>query len=146
MKKQVLNLPVLATHWLSTAMLMAVMAAGVSIAPAHGLAQQQQVPVIAGQNQGYDACGIVGEVTGLKPGGDGFLAVRAGPDTGYAMLDQLHNGDPVYICDQNGEWLGIVYPAQQDCGVSSPWPQAAPYNGPCYSGWVHRSFVREAAG
>lgn len=114
--------------------------------PALGLAQQRAIPVVPGQNQGYDACGIIGEVAGLDPSGDGFLAVRAGPDGGYAMLDQLHNGDAVYICDQSGPWLGVVYPGYQDCGVSSPWPQAAAYRGPCSSGWVHKNYVREAAG
>ncbi|XSG81907.1 MAG: integron [Methyloligella sp. ZOD6] len=121
-------------------------AAAISLLPVLGVAQQRAIPVIAGQNQGYDACGIIGEIAGLDPNGDGFLAVRAGPDGSYAMLDQLHNGDAVYICDQSGAWLGVVYPGYQDCGVSSPWPQAAAYQGPCSSGWVHKNYVREAAG
>ena len=114
-------------------------------------AQQRHVPVIAGQNPDYDACGTVGVVRGLDPqGGDGFLAVRAGPSSNYAMLDKVYNGDLLNICDQsgsNGNWLGVVYSRDnQDCGVGTPWPRAAAYTGPCSSGWVYRKFVADYAG
>ena len=114
-------------------------------------AQQRHVPVIAGQNPGYDACGTVGVVRGLDPqGGDGFLAVRAGPSSDYAMLDKVYNGYLLNICDQsgsNGNWLGVVYSHDsQDCGVGTPWPRAGAYTGPCSSGWVYRKFVADYAG
>jgi hypothetical protein len=111
-------------------------------------AQQRHVPVIAGQNPGYDACGTVGVVRGLDPqGGEGFLA---GPSSDYAMLDKVHNGDLLNICDQsvsNGNWLGGVYSHDgRDCGVGTPRPRAAAYAGPCSSGWVYRKFVADYAG
>jgi hypothetical protein len=116
--------------------------------PAASIAQQSAVPVIAGQNPGYDACGTVGVVRGLDPqGGDGFLAVRAGPSSNYAMLDKVYNGYLLNICDQRGQWLGVVYSHEtQDCGVGTPWPRAAAYNGPCNSGWVFRKYVADYAG
>lgn len=115
--------------------------------PLAASAQQGQVPVIAGQHSGYDACGSQGVVRGLNPQGDGFLAVRAGPGPGYAMLDKVYNGYLLAICDERGKWLGVVYSHEtKDCGVSSPWPQARPYTGPCLSGWVHRNFVGDFAG
>jgi len=111
-------------------------------------AQQSTVPVIAGQNPEYDACGTVGVVRGLNPqGGDGFLAVRAGPASGYAMLDKVYNGYLLNICDQRGQWLGVVYSHEtQDCGVGTAWPRAAAYTGPCASGWVFRKYVTDYAG
>jgi len=116
--------------------------------PAASIAQQRHVPVIAGQDPDYDACGTVGVVRGLNPqGGDGFLAVRAGPGSGYAMLDKVYNGYRLSICDESGQWLGVVYSHNnQDCGVSSPWPRAAAYTGPCASGWVFRKYVTDYAG
>jgi len=116
--------------------------------PAASIAQQSAVPVIAGQNPGYDACGTVGQVRGLDPqGGDGFLAVRAGPSSNYAMLDKVYNGYQLYICDQRGQWLGVVYSHDnQDCGVGTPWPRAGAYSGPCNSGWVYRKYVADIAG
>jgi hypothetical protein len=119
--------------------------------PLAASAQQRHVPVIAGQNAGYDACGTVGVVRGLDPqGGDGFLAVRAGPSSNYAKLDELYNGNLVYICDQSGKggnWLGVVYTrGDADCGVSTPWPRAGAYTGPCSSGWVYRKFIADYAG
>lgn len=113
-------------------------------------AQQRHIPVIAGQNPGYDACGTVGVVRGLDPKGDGFLAVRAGPSSDYAMLDKVYNGYLLNICDQSGKggsWLGVVYSHEtMDCGVGTPWPRAAAYTGPCNSGWVYRKFVADYAG
>ena len=110
-------------------------------------AQQSAVPVIAGQDPGYDACGTVGVVRGLNPKGDGFLAVRAGPSANYAMLDKVYNGYLLNICDQRGSWLGVVYAHEtKDCGVSTPWPRAGAYSGPCLSGWVFKKYVGDYAG
>ena len=81
-------------------------------------AAQQHVPVIAGQEPDYDACGSQGVVRGLDPHGDGFLAVRAGPGSGYAMIDKVYNGYILNLCDQRGQWLGVVYSHEtMDCGV-----------------------------
>jgi len=116
-------------------------------APLAAAAQQSRVPVIAGQDPGYDACGTVGVVRGLDPKGDGFLAVRAGPGSDYAMLDKVYNGTLVNICDQRGSWLGVVYSHEtMDCGVGTPWPRAGAYSGPCLSGWVFKKYVGDTAG
>ena len=116
-------------------------------APLAATAQQSRVPVIAGQDPGYDACGTVGVVRGLDPKGDGFLAVRAGPSSDYAMLDKVYNGALVNICDRRGKWLGVVYSHETiDCGVGTPWPRAGAYSGPCLSGWVFQKYVADYAG
>lgn len=105
------------------------------------------VPVMVGGVAELDACGGFGEVRGLNPRGDSFLAVRAGPGSKYPMIDRLYNGNQVYFCDKHGEWIGIVYgePAK-DCGVSSPLPRRQPYQGPCQSGWAHRNWLVLIAG
>jgi hypothetical protein len=110
-------------------------------------AQGLRVPVIAGQEPGYDACGSQGVVRGLDPHGDGFLAVRAGPGSSYAMLDKVYNGYILNLCDQRGNWLGVVYSHEtMDCGVGTPWPKPGAYTGPCRSGWVYRKYVGDFAG
>jgi len=111
------------------------------------LAQQPQVPVLAGGDADYDACGSQGVVRGLDPTGDGFLAVRGGPSSKYGMLDKIYNGYIVNLCDERGKWLGVVYSHESmDCGVGTPWPRRQAYNGPCRSGWVFRKFVAGYAG
>ena len=115
--------------------------------PATSGAQGARVPVIAGQIRGYDACGSVGVVRGLDPRGDGFLAVRAGPGSNYDMLDKVYTDQLLSVCDDRGKWLGVVYSHEsEDCGVSTPWPRPAAYTGPCRSGWVYRTYVKDFAG
>jgi hypothetical protein len=106
------------------------------------------VAVMAGRDASLDACRSEGRVKGLDSAGDGYLAVRAGPGPQFSELDELGNGQPVYICDQKGKWLGIVYtrmPAT-DCGVSNVWRKPAPYRGPCSTGWVYGDWIAETAG
>lgn len=111
------------------------------------LAQQPQVPVRAGGEADYDACGSQGVVRGLDPNGDGFLAVRGGPSSKHGMLDKIYNGMIVNLCDERGNWLGVVYSHETaDCGVGTPWPRRQAYSGPCRSGWVYRKFVADYAG
>lgn len=66
-------------------------------------------------------------VTGLDPQGDGFLAVRSGPGTGYRKIDELYNGDHVRPCDAQGKWHGIYYGT------------------PRRKGWVHGNWLRYSA-
>ncbi len=106
------------------------------------MGQESQVPVIAGQDPGYDACGSIGVVRGLNPKGEGFLAVRTGPGADYAMADKVYSGALLSLCDQRGSWLGVVYSHETtDCGVSTPWPRAGAYAGPCRSGWVFKKYI-----
>ncbi len=75
------------------------------------------------------AAGCAGSiVAGLDPNGDGFLAVRTGPGTGYRKIDELHNGDMVRTCASNGPWVGVYY------------------GQPRRKGWVHGKWLAEGAG
>ena len=109
---------------------------------------QPEVPVVLGHEPDLDACGAIGVVAGLRAGGDGFLAVRGGPGTGYGKLDEITNGQTVFVCDRKGEWYAIVYSddVSDGCGVTSPWPAVAAYTGPCRSGWAHRNWITITAG
>lgn len=115
-----------------------------------GAAPPRAVPVQVGGDEVLDACGSLAQVRGLKADGDGFLAVRAGPGTAYAMLDKLGNGREVYLCDGNGdgEWFAIVYPTApgMKCEVGSPIAKKRVYRGPCKSGWVRSAWVEVMAG
>lgn len=94
-----------------------------------------------------DACGGLGVVKGLRKDGDGFLSLRAGPDTSYAELGRLKNGDEVILCDYKASWHGVVLFIPGLCeDLSSPLPAMVPYEGPCQSGWVHENFVEQTAG
>jgi hypothetical protein len=111
------------------------------------LAGALAVPVIVGKVAEYDACMSSGAVKGLDPHGDGFLAVRAGPGSQYQMIDKLLEGQNVFVCDERGQWLGVVYTrGNQNCGVTSALNKPTPYPGPCLAGWVHRNFINITAG
>lgn len=106
---------------------------------------QPRVPVPIEGDETLDPCSM-GQVVGLK-GRQGFLALRTAPGTDAAMLDRLGNGRTLFVCADQGEWLGVVYGRPgQSCGVGTPWPQGKPYTGPCASGWVHRRWVKIIAG
>lgn len=47
-------------------------------------------------------------VKGLDPNGDGFLAVRTGPGTGYPQISSLFNGDAAFLgAACQGRWCYI---------------------------------------
>jgi hypothetical protein len=118
------------------------------LATASAAFAQARVPVVI-EGSEYDPCGN-GVVYGLDPNGDGWLAVKAGPDIASARIDKLYNGQRVYTCAWRGEWIGIVYPppsdAEETCNVTTSWPVTQPYTGPCRSGWVHRNWIKLIAG
>ncbi|MEM1048119.1 MAG: SH3 domain-containing protein [Pseudomonadota bacterium] len=115
----------------------------VSVPPFHAEAQNLQRPIIEHAQEDLDTCAL-GEVTGLKADGDGFLAVRAGPGTQYRKLDQLYNGDAVLLFDRKGKWLGIVYGvAELSC---SPIRESRPVPHRGRKGWVHENWIRVIAG
>jgi hypothetical protein len=125
----------------------AVMIAGVFVAACGGLAYAASLPVFYGGEPDLDACTSQGEVTGLDPAGDNYLAVRAGPAVMYQMLDKLTPGSRVHTCDDNGNWIGIVYPVNgQDCGTGTSLAQRKPYKGPCKSGWVFGKYITIVSG
>jgi hypothetical protein len=94
----------------------------------------------------------LGRVVGLDPQGDNFLAVRGGPGTGHAKIDELHEGDHFYFCDAQGRWMGIVYspdvnvPGSDPCDIFRSIVPRQPYPGPCSSGWVFDGYVEIIAG
>lgn len=103
-------------------------------------------PVVVGKGipSDLDACSY-GEVTGLNPNGDGFLAVRAAPSTKSKMLYKIHNGQKVWVCEHTakGKWLGVIYTKKgTDCRLD----RRGVYKGRCYQGWVSASYIRMLAG
>ena len=130
-------------------LLAAVVLAGASVA-ATG-ATSERVPRIGLAGDDLDACLSVGEVTHLNPNGDNYLAVRAEPRAGAREKDRLGLGWWIWLCDDAGEWLGVVYSANPtdkpgDCGVGSPVASVRPYSGTCRWGWVHSRYVEVIAG
>ena len=114
---------------------------------ATALAHRPQVPIIAGGEEDFDACGSQGVVRGLDAGGDGFLAVRSGPSSKHAMLDKVYNGAILNLCDERRNWLGVVYSHEtKDCGVGTPWARRQDFSGPCRSGWGYPKYVAGFAG
>ena len=103
-------------------------------------------PLILHSSDDADPCDN-GIVYDLDPVGDGFLAVKAGPGLRYNRIDKLYNGEQVYLCDDAGDWFGVVYSKQRrECNVMTPWPVKLPYTGPCRSGWVHKRWIKVYAG
>ena len=122
------------------------------LASALATAAPRDVPVMVGAEAELDACGSWAKVKGLDPKGDGFLAVRGGPGSGYAQRDRLHEGDEFFVCSysRDNKWLAIVYPRKGqdagDCGVSTSLPKPVAYHGPCVWGWVHGKWIEFLAG
>ena len=90
-----------------------------------------------------DTCAY-GKVDGLKADGDGFLAVRSGPGTNFNKIDELHNGDEVWLFEWKGNWIGVVYGTDElSCSPISA-DREVPYEG--QKGWVHKNWVKLLAG
>lgn len=100
------------------------------------------VPVLEQGGDGQAANCASSVVAGLKAGGDGFLAVRSGPGTEYRKIDELQNGDVVYVYDRKGDWVGIAYEVSNlECVSKTTRP--VPYG---KTGWVHGGWLRDLAG
>lgn len=105
--------------------------------------QSLDVPIMELASDDLDTCGY-GKIAGLKLDGDGFLAVRSGPGSDYAKLDELHNDDEVWLFEQRGEWIGIVYGVSAvTCG---PIEADRPVTHHGQKGWVHENWVQFIAG
>ncbi len=55
-----------------------------------------------------------GNVVGVRPisqynhaAGNGFLAVRSGPGTGYTQIGELYLGDEIAVWERQGNWLYV---------------------------------------
>ena len=129
------------------AVLLLVSASGAAI----GEPPQQTIPRVGLAGDDLDACLSIGQVTGLNPRGDNFLAVRFMPTTKARVNDRLGPGRQMWICEESGEWLGVVYDrfahdGPGECGVASPVSRARPYDGMCRWGWVSSRYVTVIAG
>ena len=83
-----------------------------------------------------------GVVAGLNPHGDGFLAVKSAPNINSERIDKLYNGQEVFFCSRNGDWIGTVYTKKgNNCNVSQFWDETLPYTGPCFSGWAYKNWL-----
>lgn len=97
--------------------------------------QQTVIPVIVNRTD-------VGTVRGISRNGDGFVAVRGGPGTGYAMIDKLYsNGEKVTIAATKGKWKGIVY-GHANCKQGLSKQRGEPYAGSCKKGWVYGKYIQ----
>lgn len=98
----------------------------------------------------FDACAGYGVVTNLNPRGDNYLSVRAAPNSNAEEIDRLGPGRGVSMCQQVGNWIGVVYAEEGEdigsCGTTSPVPSVRVYEGPCKSGWINENFVELVAG
>lgn len=107
------------------------------------LAGGLDVPIMERAEADLDTCAY-GEVHGLRTDGDGFLAVRSGPSTSHRKIDEVYNGDKVWMFEQRGKWIGVVYGVDHvDC---SPITQDREVPHPGKKGWVHENWVRLLAG
>ena len=127
---------------LRSSFLFAALAVG-ALCPTIASAQSLEMPIIERADGDLDTCAF-GQVAGLKKHGDGFLAVRSAPGSSYRKLDEIHNGDRVWIYSQVGDWMGIVYDVDfVDCG---PITKDQPVRAKGRKGWVHSNWIRLLAG
>ncbi len=94
----------------------------------------------------FDACPGFGRVVNLNPSGDTYLAVRSAPSGSAEEVDRLEAGRGVSMCQQVGDWIGIVYaPEAEDpisCGTGAPVASVGRYEGPCNQGWVDENYLK----
>ncbi|WP_390582544.1 hypothetical protein [Erythrobacter sp. MTPC3] len=93
----------------------------------------------------FDACAGYGRVTNLNAATGRALPVRSAPSGSAEEVDRIDAGQGVSMCQQVGNWIGIVYATGSDgldrCGTGSPVPSVRAYEGPCKSGWINENFV-----
>ena len=110
----------------------------------------EQLVIVGRDLENLDACPSVGRVRGLGTGRDAFLAVRTAPSAKARVKDKLKAGQILTLCDDSGEWMGVVYSLKSDgeidCGVATPSAYFGAYRGPCRFGWVNSRFVEVIAG
>lgn len=106
-------------------------------------AQQLDIPVMERASDDLDTCAY-GQVVGLKADGDGFLAVRKGPNSNHQKIDELRNFDKVWLFDEKDGWIGIVYSVTElSC---SPIDQDRPVQTNGKKGWVFGKWIEVLAG
>ncbi len=104
--------------------------------------------MLSGAGENLDPCAfamIADAPTGAE---QGAVMVFGAATTDLDFIDTLMHEDKVWVCEQSGDMLGIVYPpdGEMDCALSSPVPADRPYRGPCQQGWVKAEYVKVIAG
>ncbi|EDQ34256.1 hypothetical protein HPDFL43_14702 [Hoeflea phototrophica DFL-43] len=131
------------TNSLVLSSMLALSIGGLVLMPAPVKAQELDVPVMEYAVDDLDTCAY-GKVTGLKADGDGFLAVRSGPGSKYKKLDEVHNDDELWLFEEKGNWVGVMYDApDMSC---SRIKQDREVNHKGKKGWVHKNWVEFIAG
>jgi len=100
------------------------------------------VPIFERGGDGQAANCASSRVSGLKSDGDGYLSVRSGPGTQYRKIDELRNGDLVFVFEVNGDWAGVVYKTSS-VRCSSTDTRQVPFK---HRGWVHQNWLKDVAG
>lgn len=82
-----------------------------------------------------------GTVVGVRPltqydhaAGNGFLAVRTGPGSGYAQVGELYRGDEISVWDRRGDWF-YVYCMSGRC-LTPLWGNPTP------QGWAYGKYLQ----
>lgn len=106
-------------------------------------AQGLDIEIIERADADFDTCSL-GQVTGLKVNGDGFLAVRSGPSSKFQKIDELYNGNKVWLFEERKGWYGVVYGVDElSC---SPIKKSRPLRKKGKKGWIYGKFVKVIAG
>jgi hypothetical protein len=99
------------------------------------------VPILMRGSFGEDACPQRSRVIGTETD---IVAVQGGPNTGFREVGQVHGGDVLFVCEQLGPWLGVVYgPERLGCRTTVLVPMQTEYAGPCERGWVQADKVSD---
>jgi hypothetical protein len=110
----------------------------------------EQLVMVGRDLENLDACLSSGRVTNLGTAPDAFLAVRSAPSAKARAKEKLKSGQILTLCDESGNWHGVVYSLTSDgpvdCGVGTPSAYFGAYRGPCRFGWVNASYVEVIAG
>lgn len=94
-------------------------------------------------------------VLGLDPNGDGFLALRAGPASGTALLHRMAEGTGLTVLGRDGPWFQVRTAAGQEGWAFSQWirrsgmpliTNAQAQGQSCDALWRERNSVYHAAG
>jgi|GEM_PF-2838313 len=96
----------LATAWLEKAAAQGLEEAKQSVEKLKARVSHAQ-PSTHVESQSADSNGTLGQVHGLNPKGDGFLAVRAKPDASAAEVAKLHEDDKVLVLQESNDWVYI---------------------------------------
>jgi hypothetical protein len=131
---------------MKTVIISMIAAAAMAATPA---AAQPARPVLLGTPGPFRTACAFGDISGLNPRGDNFLAVRAAPSLRAREIDRLWpRRQQVMLCERtrDGRWYGIVYRHNNSCEVEVPRGPPRPYRGRCRSGWVSARYITVSAG